>query len=277
MSGFATELDPQAAKAAEEAASGGDGSFPPLLGGKYQVTIAKVKGVADFGGQGANSKKKIVNIGFRIVDQSPTGKGRYVWGRVPLFSRFAPNAKHPEGAACRDFWDFWEKAIGVPRDYILSGQPLPSDIGGKALTITLSAPTPPDAFNPLGSNEIAFYDAAGDVNATPLRQPGVAVAPWLDGNDNLLAGFSGGAPATQGAPQQAAAPAAPPAWGAAPAAPAAPAAAWAPAPADVAYAQQVAAPAAPAAPTAPPAWGAAPAAPQVDPALQAAANASAGY
>lgn len=300
MSGFQTELDPQAAKAAEEAAAGGNGSFPPLPSGKYQVTIAKVEKLEDYANSGPNAKKKVVRLRFRIVDHSPTGKGRVIFGRVPLFSRFAPNEKHPEGASAKGFWDFWEKSMGVDRAYILTGQPLPSDIQGKALTITVSAPKPPDSHNPLGSNEVDYYDAAGDVNATPVRQPGVPVAPWLDANDNLLPGFSGGAPAAPGAPAAApAAPAAPPAWGAvpavppaapawgapqaaAPAAPAAPPAApaapaqWAPAPADVAYAQQAAAPAAPAAPMAPPAapqWGQ----PQVDPALQAAANASAGY
>ena len=237
--GFTAEIDNNAAKAAEEAAAGGNGTFPPLPGGKYQVIIAKVKGVDNFAKSGPNANKKVVNVGFQIVPESPTGKSRYIWGRVPLFSRFAPNEKYPDGAPARGFWDFWEKAIGVPRERILAGD-LPDNIGGTRLTVTLSAPIPPDQFNPLGSNEVDFYDKTGDVNVTPKRVAGVSVAPWLDANDNLLPEFTqqtvAGAQAAT-----AAAPAGDP-W--ATQAPAQPAAAaptndpWAPNAADVAYAQQ---------------------------------------
>ena len=44
--GFTAEIDNKAEEAAKE--SEGNGTFPPLPAGKYQVTIVKVKGVTDF-------------------------------------------------------------------------------------------------------------------------------------------------------------------------------------------------------------------------------------
>lgn len=233
--GFTAEIDQNAAKAAEE--SEGNGTFPPLPAGKYQVTIAKVKGVSDFGGQGGNKNKKVVNLGFQIVPESPTGKGRWVWDRVPLFSRYAPSDKYPDGAPAKAYFDFWEKFIGLDREVVLSGN-LPDNIGGKRGTITLSAPIPPDQYNPLGSNEVSFYDKAGDVSTTPT---GPVSAPWLDENGNLRPEFGQAAtaatvastPAGGGDPYAAAAQAAPAA--------AAPANdPWAPSAADVAYSQTAA-------------------------------------
>jgi hypothetical protein len=184
--GFKAEIDANAAEAAEQAANGGDGSFKPLPQGKYQATVS------DFGGDGANAHKKVLNVGFRIVDESPTGRGRVFFARVPLFSRYAPNAKHPEGAVARAFWDFWEKAMGVDRAHILAGGELPENIGGRPLTITLGSPIPPDRYNPLGSNEVDYYDAPGSLEATPA---GPVNVPWLDAHGNLDPTFGGGSPA----------------------------------------------------------------------------------
>lgn len=231
--GFVAEIDNKAEEAAKEAESGG-GTFPPLPAGKYQVTIAKVKGVSNFGGTGGNKDKKVVNIGFQIVPESPTGKGRFLWDRVPLFSRFAPSDKYPDGAPAKSFWDFWEKAIGVPREDILAGKPLPDNIGGRRLTVTLSAPIPPDSYNPLGSNEVSFYDKEGDVSQTPT---GPVNVPWLDENGNLRPEFGQAATAAT----VASTPTVDPYAAAAQAAPAAAAPVndpWAPSASDVAYAQQ---------------------------------------
>lgn len=210
---FETHVDPQAVQAAESAAAGGDGTFPPLPKGRYQAFIEKIEGVDQFAKSGANADptKRVVRIRFKVHPQSPNGANRVFFGRIPLFSRFAPTEKNPEGAPARDFWDFWERAIGVPREQIVSGQPMPSDITGRQITITLSAPIAPDNYNPLGSNEISFYDAAGDLNATPL---GAATAPWLDANGNLIQGFGNAAQVGQPA-APAAAPANP--WGGQPA------------------------------------------------------------
>lgn len=268
MTGFVAEIDPRAAEAAEEAAKGGSGGFPPLPAGAYQAYVAKVVGTEKFGGSGGNANKQVVRIQVQIVDESPTGRKRSFFVRVPLFTRFAPTEKNPQGAPARGFWDFWEKAMGWSRDLLITGQlPGPSDIGGKPLTIKLGAPKEPDAFNPLGYNEVDFFDAPGDINATP--QTPVRV-PWLDDHGNLVAGYVPKAAGARAAAPAPAAPSAPPAWGggapaqAAPPAPQAPAYAqppaapqqapqapagpptWTPAPADAAYAQQAAAPAAPA-------------------------------
>lgn len=226
MSGFIAEIDPNAAEAAAEAAAGGNGSFPPLAAGKYQANVVKVEGVADFGGTGGNAKKKVVRLQFKILADSPTGANRVYFDRVPLFTRFAPSEKNPQGATARGFWDFWGKAIGVPQDQLILGNlPGPEGIAGKQVTITLSKPIAPDDYNPLGYNEISFYDAAGDVNASPTHKPVVA---WLDAAGNLIGGQIA---APRAAVQQAQAPATAPAWGEQTAAPA-----WTPDAADVQYA-----------------------------------------
>lgn len=212
MTGFVAELDADAATGAEEAAAGGNGSFPPLPAGKYQARVQKVVEVQEWGGTGANSKKKVVKIQVQIFDNSPTGAKRVYFTRIPLFSRFAPNEKNPKGAVARAFWDFWEKAMGWPREHILAGQmPGPSDIQGKPLTITLGAPLEPDQWNPLGSNEVEFFDAPGDIAATP--QTPVRV-PWLDDHGNLRADYVPRNPGNQqGAPvPPQGAPSAPPQW-----------------------------------------------------------------
>lgn len=271
MSGFQAEIDPHAQKAADEAASGGDGRFPPLPGGRYQATIVKIVKIEKFGGDGGNADKKVLRIQVRILEGSPVGAKRTYFVRVPLFSRYAPTQKNPEGAVARMFWDFWERAIGVPRDQILAGN-LPDNFQGKQVTITLGAPKPPDQYNELGFNEVDFFNAAeNDFSSTPTVPVNV---PWLDEKGNRIA-FAG-APAAPGVQAPPAAPAAPPSWApsapasGAPAAPSAPPAAatpaqgappaWTPDPADAAYAQQQA-----------------PAAPQADPALQAAAAATTGF
>lgn len=238
MTGFVAEIDNDAAAAADEAAAGGNGGFPPLPAGKYQATVVKIKGVADFGGNGGNAKKKVLEIQLRILDNSPNGAKRVFFDRIPLFTRYAPNEKNPQGATARTFWDFFGKAIGWSRDLLLSNQlPGVNDIQGKQVTVTLSAPKAPDGYNPLGFNEVSFYDAAGDLSSTPL---GRAVAPWLDEAGNLI----GGTPAPA-APQQqaAAAQSAPPAWSGAQATEQSAPPAWTPNPQGVAYAQQATDPA----------------------------------
>jgi len=213
MTGFIAEVAPNFAETYDENATGGGGKFPPLPGGKYVATIVPLKKdgsqlveVADFGGNGGNAKKKVVRIALKIVDESPTGKGRYIHARVPLFSQFA------SGKENRAFGDFWVKAIGWPKERIEAGQmPGPQDIMGKRVGITLSDPKPAESDydkknNPLGVNEVDWYDKAGDPQAAPRRTPGVPVAPWLDADDNLIEEWAPAAAAP------AAAPAAIPSW-----------------------------------------------------------------
>lgn len=225
MSGFKAEVDAEAKAAQDEAASGGGDGFPPLSAGKYQATVLKVDGVTDFGGQGGNAKKKVVKIQIKIVPESPTGKNRVFFTRIPLFTRYAPTEKNPKGAPARAYFDFWGKVAGVPDENLLTGDLTitPEQLQGKPLTITLSAPIKPDEYNAKGSNEVSFFDKPGSVNDTPTQKPTV---PWLDAEGNLLDGVAPAAPGAPAAAQSAtppsysppAAPAAaassaPPAWG----------------------------------------------------------------
>jgi hypothetical protein len=238
---YSAEIDPAAQEALDEAKAGGNGSFPPLPGGKYQAVVMEVQGVAEFGGKTGNAKKKVLKVKVQIVADSPLGKNRVYFERVPLFTRYAPTDKNPNGATARGFWDFFGKAIGWPDEKLLANDlPTLQDIQGKRITVTLSAPIPPDNYNALGSNEVAFWDKEGALTSTPT---GPVKAAWLDANGELKA--DGVAPATPRAQTPPPAPQAPPAAPQAPSVPSVPAPAYN-------------APEAPAAPAAPAgAWGAA--------------------
>lgn len=225
MAGFVAQIDPRAAEAAQEALSGGDGIYPPLPAGKYPATLLEIVGVADFGGAGANSDKKVLRIKLKISDQSPTGRGRTYYERIPLFTRYAPSEKNPQGATARAFWDFFGKAMGTPVEQLVANQLPGMEIQGRPLLITLGAPQAPDNYNPLGFNEVDFYDALPDVTAALRAVPtNPVVVPWLDASGNLIGGAPAGPPAAQTPPQWAvpaaplppvpAAPSAPPVWNA---------------------------------------------------------------
>jgi hypothetical protein len=213
MSFFTADVDANASEALKEAQSGGDGKFPPLPKGEYQATIVPLKKdgdrmeVVDFGGTGANAKKKVLRVAVKISDDSPTGKGRIFFVRVPMFSRYAPNEKHPQGAPARGYFDFFGKGLGVSDEALTSGNLGigPDQILGKPINIVLSEPQLPDDYNPLGFNEVSFFNKPGPAN-TPVRQPGVPVAPWLDADDNLIAGVAPGQTVPGGAAAAAAAP-----------------------------------------------------------------------
>lgn len=255
---FNAEVDQNAQAALDEARAGGNGKFPPLLKGEYPAHIVPLKTdgsnrieVAKFGGDGPNSQKNVLRIAVKLDAGIPLGAGRVFFGRVPLFSRYAPTTKNPAGAPARAYFDFWGKVMGLPDEQLLSGQlnVTPEQILARALNVVLSEPTPPDNYNPLGSNEISFFNPSGPVNP-PARAAGQILAPWLDADDNLLPGFGGGAPAQVGgqAPQFGGQPAqgAAPSWGG-------------PSQQDVADAQQQATSAAPSAGgVAPGAWASQP-------------------
>lgn len=271
---FNIQVDTNAAAAAEESSNRGSDGFPPLPQGKYQAFVEKFIEVQPFtkDERSGNFGKQAARFQLKIVSDSPIGAGRVYFLRVPLFTRYAPSQKSPEGAPAGMYFDFFGEVAGATRDQLIAGQvPSPTEIGGKRLTITLSAPIKPDAYNPKGSNEVSFVGKEGDINATPKTK---VVVPWLDDHGNVNPGWEptaagqAPAPAAQQAPPAyggapAAAPSAPPAY-AAPAAPAAPAPAAA-APAAPAYAPPAAAQAAP------PAWH-----PGAEAVQQAAAAAAAG-
>ena len=202
MSFFTAEVDPNAAEALAEANSGGNGKFPPLPRGEYRGTIVPLKSdgsqrveVTNFGGTGGNANKKVLRVAIKIAADSPTGAGRIFFTRVPLFSRYAPTQKNPQGAPARNYFGFFG-ALGVSEEALLSGNIGigPDQILGKPINFTLGDPQAPDQYNPLGFNEVGFFNKPGPAN-TPVRQPGVPVAPWLDAEDNLIEGYAPGAPA----------------------------------------------------------------------------------
>lgn len=214
---FEAQIDQHAAQAAEAAAARttSSGDFPPVPGGAYQVVITSNEGVDDFAKDSSNRNygKKVVRLRVDILPDSPTAAKRVYFGRVPLFTRFAPNpeAKEQEsrtlGASAWQFWSFFEKVMGVSRDDIIAGRPLPSNVEGKRATIILSKPKAPDANNPLGFNEIEDWDAPhADFEKTPKRVPGLAVAPWLTPDDEpktdhpAYLKLNGNAPVGAGAP-----------------------------------------------------------------------------
>jgi hypothetical protein len=206
---FQASVDPNAQAALDEARSGGDGKFPPLPRGEYRATVVPIKKDGSvrvepgkYAKTGPNAGKDVVRVAVKINDDSPTGKGRIFFIRVPLFSRFAPNEKNPQGAPARMYFDFWG-ALGVSDEALTSGNLGigPDQMMGKGINIVLGDPQVPDSYNPLGFNEVAFVNKPGPAN-TPTRQPGVPVAAWLDADDNLIESAIPG--------QQPDAPAAPP-------------------------------------------------------------------
>ncbi|MDF2990250.1 MAG: hypothetical protein K0S37_764 [Microbacterium sp.] len=185
---FNAEIDQNAAAAAEESASRqGSGDFGPLPKGRYQAIVTENRGVESVGGSGANANKQTVRLRVDILPDSPTGAGRVFFFRVPLFSRWAPNDKNPEGAPAWVFWNFFEKVMGVTREEILAGKGLPSNVEGKRLTIVLGKPRKPDENNLLGSSEVDDVDGPEqDYSKTPVLPAGVAVAPWLTPDGALI-------------------------------------------------------------------------------------------
>lgn len=238
--GFIAEIDAETAAGKPlESSTGGD--FPPLPKGKYQMTVRKVVKRDVFGGTGPNGQKPVLKIEVQIVEDSPTGKNRVYFPRVPLFTKFAPSEKNPQGAANLTFTGFWRDAMGWPEEKLRAGD-LPDEnyILGRRFTGVLGSPKAPDQWNPLGSNEIDFYEAEGDVNATPTAPVRVQ---WLDESGKLVPGYTAPVPGQPVAQQSYTPPPAPGAPAAPaytpPAAPAAPVAdVWAPSPADISYAQQ---------------------------------------
>jgi hypothetical protein len=190
---FAVETDQYAAEALAESQTG-NGKFPPLPRGEYQFVIVPLKKddpnkrveVADFGGAGPNGKKKVLRVALQVIDDSPTGAKRYFQVRIPLFTRFAPKDGAPKGKPAKNYFDFWG-AIGVSEEDLVAGKLLEvNEMMGKRLGGTISDPIEPDKWNPLGSNEVNFFNKAGDPQTTPRRKEGESVAPWLTPSNDLI-------------------------------------------------------------------------------------------
>lgn len=212
MTQLIVEVDNDATQLQEEARKGGgDGKFPPVPAGKYQAFVEKIKGVEKFGGSGANASKQVLTLQVKIHGDSPVAAGRVYFVRIPLFMRWAPSEKNPKGAVASTYFDFFEKVMGIPAEQVAAGQVGDLEAaGGKPLSIILSKPNAPDQWNPLGSNEVSFVNAPGDLAETPQTK---LMVPWLDDKGNLTPQYAqqaqGGAPAAQ----QQQAPAVAPQWG----------------------------------------------------------------
>lgn len=228
MTSFQVEVDNRAAEALVEAQSGG-GKFPPGLKGEYQAHVVPLKKdgdrvqVQNFGGSGANAKKKVLRVAARVIDESPALAKRQFFLRVPLFTRYAPTERNPQGAPARMYFDFW-RALGVADDDLVAGRlPDVDYIMGRRIALVLSEPLEPNEWNPLGYNEVSFVNKAGNVSTTPVRKPGESVAPWLTPDDDIIEGYEFQTPAAQAlyggewAQPAAAAQQAAPSWGQAPA------------------------------------------------------------
>lgn len=215
---FAIQVDTNAAAAADESANRSSDGFPPLPQGKYQAFVEKFIEVQPFtkDSSSPNFGKQVARFQLKVRSDSPVGANRVYFIRVPLFTRYAPSQKSPEGAPAGMYFDFFGEVAGATREQLVTGQvPAPNEIGGKNLTITLSAPIKPDAYNPKGSNEVSFVGKPGDLAATPQTK---VMVPWLDEHGNVNPGWEPGA-TQQGTP---AGPPTPPSTGGAPTPPPAP-------------------------------------------------------
>ncbi len=249
--GFQASVDNDVREALDESKS--SGPIAPLPKGRYQVEVVpldKNKNLlveaVEFSKKPEYAGKMALCVALKVIAESPTGANRYFFERVPMFSRYLPSQKNPKGAPARAYFGFFG-AVGVSEADIIAGNlPGAEFYIGKRLTVTLGDPIKPDQYNPLGSNEVAFYDPAGDPSTTPRIIPGQRIAPWLtDDNRDIDPAYA----EQQAATAQAADWRNPGGFSAAPAqaAPAAPAQQWA-----------TGGNAAPAAQTAPPAMGWAP-------------------
>ena len=114
-----------------------------LPAGPYEVTVAKAE-VVPFRRNGGNcGGKHALSVQLRVADGGERA-GRFIFGRIPLFSHWNPSAKYPDGYPIREYGQFF-KAVGATQDQINSGQlPGLDQILGKRLAIKLKFITPED-------------------------------------------------------------------------------------------------------------------------------------
>lgn len=148
--------------------------------GNYDVTIREAE-VKVYGKDSSVAGKRYINLQLRVVDDSPTAKGRIAFQKVPLFSNWNPTTKYPDGFPT-NYADFF-LALGVPEDVVEAGKGLPglSDIKGKRLSVYVTV-KPADDFNDSDYNEVSRFStpktgtpsavaelAGGDVWNTPFQ------------------------------------------------------------------------------------------------------------
>lgn len=173
----------------------GSASGKPIPAGPYIATIVTTKKDGDTievqpaAKEGANAQRSIFNVRFRI--ESEGYKGRNIFARIPLFTKWAPTGKgtYPNGAPAFLYYQFFE-ALGFEVKGVDSFQvPDPKTLLGKVVELVVDEKDP-DQWNPDGSNEVRFINPAtslptaaaaapaADVWATPPATTGPAADVW---------------------------------------------------------------------------------------------------
>jgi hypothetical protein len=164
-------------------------SFAAIPQDTYEFTIVKVD-EQGFPGKGANAGKPTLNVQLRRIEDDKPGAKRVFFKRIPLFGRWAPSAKYPDGyPALGDFIEF-AVALGVPKEVAQKGElPLElHEILGKPITAYLKL-NEPDQYNDGEWNEVGRLKASthvatsstsvsADVWNTPAPASDAPETPW---------------------------------------------------------------------------------------------------
>ena len=126
-----------------------ENNFAAIPTGNYEVTVAKGE-VIEFAKQGKYVGMKALNVQLRVIESSAVGAKRVFFLKVPLFDKFLPTAKNPDGAPNFTYFSFFG-SVGATDDQLESGQ-LPSlkDILGKPLVAKIN-------YFPIGSKDQEFH------------------------------------------------------------------------------------------------------------------------
>lgn len=151
------KTDAAAEELLEESQKGG--SFELLPKGWYEGTVKKVE-VVDFSSKDDSPYKqqgyKALNVQLRIVDSSEVGAGRVFFLRVPLFQRYLPSVKNPQGAVAQTYFDFF-LAMGFTKDQVAKADVKidQAALGGKPLGFSLVV-READEWNSEPRNEVSY-------------------------------------------------------------------------------------------------------------------------
>lgn len=189
MTALIAEVDSRADDLVRQASS-----YGLLPAGRYQATI-KAAEVVPFAKSGRYEGKNALSVQLRIIDGSPVGAGRVFFVRVPLFQRFLPTDKNPQGAIASLYFNFF-LALGVSKEDVAKGK-LPSleELGGKRVGFQMKVQEP-DQWHDDKWNEVAnvFAPQALDGVAEPGQSPVAsafqpqagAASPWGTQSDSSL-------------------------------------------------------------------------------------------
>lgn len=149
------KTDAAAEELLEESQRGG--SFELLPKGWYEGTVKKVE-VVDFAKSGKYNEQgyKALNVQLRIIDSSEVGAGRVFFLRVPLFQRYLPTAKNPQGAVAQTYFDFF-LAMGFTKEQVAKADVKidQAALGGKAIGFSLTVKEA-DEWNDAPYNEVGY-------------------------------------------------------------------------------------------------------------------------